>query len=73
MGPVVDDLLKLYDGVQFIYDTEILTVFGKVILCAGDTLGQQYLGGFKEGTLFYLYTNNRPKISKLRINQRILL
>ncbi|XP_066930562.1 uncharacterized protein [Clytia hemisphaerica] len=49
MDPIIDDLCKLHDGINLIYDTEIITVYGKVILCAGDTLGQQYLGGFKEG------------------------
>lgn len=53
MDPIINDLCKLHNGIQLIYDTEIFNVFGKVILCAGDTLGQQYLGGFKEGKQFY--------------------
>ena len=56
--PIINDLYKLR-SIQFIYDTEIITFLAKlVILCAGDTLGQQYLGGFKESKQFYLRRKN---------------
>ena len=49
LSPLLRDLTELYNGVVFDYDDKQLTVFGKVVLCVGDTLGQHLWGGFKEG------------------------
>ena len=51
MNPIIKDLLKLYDGVTVKYEEETFRIKGKVVLCAGDTLGQHLWGGFKEGIL----------------------
>ena len=40
MNPIIKDLLKLYNGVTVEYEDENLRIKGKVVLCAGDTLGQ---------------------------------
>ena len=52
MAPIVSDLKKLYNGVTLRVKDSELNVCGKVLLCAGDTLGQHALGGFKEGVGF---------------------
>lgn len=46
---IVADLRILFLGVKITYENESLTVFGKVVICTGDTLGQNLWGGFKEG------------------------
>ena len=49
LTPVVEDINKLYEGYRMkILQNEIL-VFGKVLMCLGDTLGQHLWGGFKDG------------------------
>ena len=52
LKPIIRDLKILYNG----YETEVNgareTLFGKVIMCTGDTLGQHLWGGFKEGVGF---------------------
>ena len=46
LTPVVKDINKLYEGYRMkILKSEIL-VFGKVLMCLGDTLGQHLWGGF---------------------------
>ncbi|XP_028417997.1 uncharacterized protein LOC114542721 [Dendronephthya gigantea] len=49
MQPVIDDLNILYQGCKMEINGVEKVIHGKVLLCAGDTLGQHYLGGFKEG------------------------
>lgn len=49
MLPIINDLKKIHDGVTFHYDRCSVNVFGKVVICVGDTLGQHLWGGFKEG------------------------
>ena len=48
LDPVIDDLKKLYDGYQIEINGNRFEIFGKVLLCTGDTLGQHLWGGFKE-------------------------
>ena len=46
LTPVVEDINKLYEGYRMkILKNEIL-VFGKVLMCSGDTLGQHLWAGF---------------------------
>ena len=52
LDPIVDDLKKLYDRYQIKINGKIVEIFGKVLLCTGDTLGQHLWGGFKEGVGF---------------------
>ena len=40
LSPLLRDLTELYNGVHFDYDDKQLTVFGKVVICVGDTLGR---------------------------------
>jgi len=49
MSPLLRDLKELYNGVTFDCEDKQLQVYGKVVLCVGDTLGQHLWGGFKEG------------------------
>jgi len=49
LKPIVNDLMILYNGVDLMYENKILRVYGKVIACTGDTLGQHLWAGFKEG------------------------
>ena len=49
LEPIINDLQELYRGVTFQYKSERVDIFGKVMLCTGDTLGQHLWGGFKEG------------------------
>ena len=46
---LVDDLITLYDGVKLNYGLNSITIYGKVVACTGDTLGQHLWAGFKEG------------------------
>lgn len=39
----------LYDGYQIEINGNQTTIFGKLLMCTGDTLGQHLWGGFKEG------------------------
>ena len=49
LTPVVENINKLYERYRMkILQNEIL-VFGKVLICLGDTLGQHLWGGFKKG------------------------
>ena len=57
LTPVVDDVNKLCEGYsRKILENEIL-VFGKVLMCLGDTLGQHLWGRFKEGVGVSKYLN----------------
>ena len=48
LTPVVEDINKLYEGYRMkILKSEIL-VFGKVLMCLGDTLGQHLWAGFQD-------------------------
>ena len=49
LKPIVDDLKTLYNGVDLTYGNIIGKVYGKVLVCTGDTLGQHLWAGFKEG------------------------
>ncbi|XP_066931778.1 uncharacterized protein [Clytia hemisphaerica] len=49
LSPIIDDLILLYHGHVMSLNNEEQTVFGKVVVFLGDTLGQHLWGGFKEG------------------------
>ncbi len=49
LQPVIQDLAQLNEGVVMNVNGAERVVYGKVVICAGDTLGQHYWGGFKEG------------------------
>ena len=49
MKPLVDDLNILYQGYKMEINGVEKVTHGKVLICAGDTLGQHYWGGYKEG------------------------
>ena len=49
LTPVVEDINKLYEGYRMKILQNEISVFGKVLMCLGDTLGQHLWGGFKEG------------------------
>ena len=49
LQPVIRDLPQLYNGVIMNVNGIERAVYGKVVMCAGDTLGQHYWAGFKEG------------------------
>ncbi|XP_033125438.1 uncharacterized protein LOC117123569 [Anneissia japonica] len=49
MRPIIEDLQLLYNGRTMLINGVNQKIYGKVLMCAGDTLGQHYLGGFKEG------------------------
>ena len=49
MKPLVDDLQLLYEGYTFEVGGIEKVIHGKVLMCNGDTLGQHYWGGYKEG------------------------
>ena len=49
MKPLVDDLNMLYKGYKMEINGVEKVIHGKVLICAGDTLGQHYWGGYKEG------------------------
>ena len=49
MQPLVDDLNTLYAGYHMNISGVDKVIYGKVLMCTGDTLGQHYWGGFKEG------------------------
>ena len=49
MQPLLDDLNVLYRGCNMIVDGVEKIIHGKVLMCTGDTLGQHYWGGYKEG------------------------
>ena len=49
LQPIVSHLIELYEGVPMEISQEQVTVYGKVSICTGDTLGQHQWGGFKEG------------------------
>lgn len=49
MKPLVDDLNILYKGYKMEINGVEKVIHGKVLICAGDTLGQHYWGGYKEG------------------------
>jgi len=49
LAPIIDDLILLYHGYVMYLNQEEKIVFGKVVMCLGDTLGQHLWGGFKEG------------------------
>ena len=49
LKPIVVDLRTLYNGVDLTYGNVIVKLYGKVIVCTGDTLGQHLWAGFKEG------------------------
>ena len=51
MDPIVRDLNKLFHGVNLQYKSESFDIFGKVVICTGDTLGQHLWGGLKEGVV----------------------
>lgn len=48
-GPIIDDLVLLFHGHVMNLNQKEQIVFGKVVMCLGDTLGQHLWGGFKEG------------------------
>ena len=48
LDPIIDDPKKLYDGYQIEINGNRFGIFGKVLLCTGDTLDQHLWGGFKE-------------------------
>ena len=50
--PIIDDLKKFYDGYQIERNGTRFEIFGKVLLCTGDTFGQHLWGSFKEGVGF---------------------
>lgn len=52
LTPIVQDLKELHNGVTLKVRDREIPVRGKVVLCAGDTLGQHIWGGFKEGVGF---------------------
>ena len=49
LSPIVDDVNRLYEGYPMLLQEKEFSVFGKVVMCLGDTLGQHLWGGFKEG------------------------
>ena len=49
MQPLVDDLNTLYAGCNMNINGVDKIIYGKVLMCTGDTLSQHYWGGFKEG------------------------
>lgn len=49
MNPIIQDINILYSGVQMWINGVERPVFGKVLSCNGDTLGQHLWGGYKEG------------------------
>lgn len=49
LQPVIQDLAQLYEGLVMNVNGSEKVVRGKVVICARDTLGQHYWGGFKEG------------------------
>lgn len=49
MQPIVEDLQPLYNGYKMELNGVEKIIYGKVMMCSGDTLGQHYWGGFKEG------------------------
>ena len=49
LTPVVQDINKLYEGYRIKLLLNKILVFRKVLMCLGDTLGQNLWGGFKEG------------------------
>jgi hypothetical protein len=51
MKPLVEDLKLLYNGYQMEINGIEQVMYGKVLMCTGDTLGQHYWAGLKEGSL----------------------
>ena len=49
LSPIISDLKDLHDGVIMDFNNKEVEMFGKVLICTGDTLGQHLWGGFKEG------------------------
>ncbi|XP_066911641.1 uncharacterized protein [Clytia hemisphaerica] len=49
LDPIINDLILLHHGHTMNFNNEEKVVFGKVVMCLGDTLGQHLWGGFKEG------------------------
>ena len=45
MDPIIRDLKKLYSGVTIHIGMQNIEVFGKIVVCVGDTLGQHLWGG----------------------------
>ena len=49
LNPIINDMHDLYKGVVLELGSGVTEIFGKVLICTGDTLGQHLWGGFKEG------------------------
>ena len=49
MQPLVDDLKTLYVGCNMNINGVNKVIYGKVLMCTGDTLGQHNWGKFREG------------------------
>ena len=47
LQPFVEEMKQLYEGMDFLVGDQIVKCRGKVLLCLGDTEGQQQIGGFK--------------------------
>ena len=52
LNPIIDGRKKLYDRYQMEVNGNRFEIFGKVLLCTGDTLGQHLWERFKEGVGF---------------------
>ena len=49
LEPIIRDVTILYGGFPMNVNGVVKPVFGKVLTCTGDTLGQHFWGGYKEG------------------------
>ena len=49
LDPIIDDLEKLYDGYQMEINGNRFEIFGKVMLCSGNTLRQHLWGRRLQG------------------------
>ena len=49
MQPIIEDLQPVYNGYKMELNGVEKIIYGKVMMCNGDTLGQHYWGRFKEG------------------------
>jgi len=52
LAPFFEEMRQLTQGVDFLIHDKRRKCFGRVILCLGDTEGQQQIGGFKVGVGF---------------------
>lgn len=46
LAPIIDDLILLYNGYVMNLNQNEQIIFGKIVVCLGDTLGQNLWGGF---------------------------